>query len=208
MRFLCFAAMAGSLIFGATAVAADLSVQVRDGSGQGLKDAVVTFTPARGASVAGVKFPWPLRVAQQNMQFDPFVLVVPVGATVAFPNLDKVRHHVYSFSKPQPFELKLFGRDESRTVTFSKPGTIALGCNIHDAMLAFIKVVDTPYAIKTPASGAAVLHGVPSGPGTLKVWHPWFRSGLSDQILNVTIAGESVQQNVVLPVKMPVGHGH
>ena len=78
------------------------------------------------------------------MQFHPFVLIVPVGAKVSFPNLDPTRHHVYSFSPAKQFELKLFARDQSRSVVFDKPGVVALGCNIHDAMTAFIVVDGQP----------------------------------------------------------------
>ena len=83
-------------------------------------------------------------MAQENISFSPHVLIVPVGATVAFPNHDRVRHHVYSVSKPKKFDIKLYGRDETRTEAFDKPGVVALGCNIHDQMSGFIIVVDTP----------------------------------------------------------------
>ncbi len=95
---------------------------------------------------------------------------------MAFPNHDTVRHQVYSFSLAHPFELKLYGRDETRTVKFDRVGVIALGCNIHDSMVGFIKVVDTPFAAKTDAQGMAVLHGAPAGAGTLKVWHPYLKA--------------------------------
>ena len=79
-------------------------------------------------------------VSQQNLQFHPFLTIVPVGADVSFPNLDPTKHHVYSFSPAKKFELKLFAKDQSRTVHFDKPGVVALGCNIHDQMSAFIVV--------------------------------------------------------------------
>ena len=50
-------------------------------------------------------------------------------------------------------------------MTFDKPGVVALGCNIHDDMIAFIRVVDTPFAAKTDASGAAVVRGLPPAAG-------------------------------------------
>ncbi len=99
-----------------------------------------------------------------------------MGATVAFPNRDTVRHQVYSFSPAKSFELKLYGRDETRTVKFDRVGVIALGCNIHDSMVGFIKVVDTPFAAKTDAQGQVTLHGLPAGAGTLKVWHPYLKA--------------------------------
>jgi plastocyanin len=162
------------LLVPALASAADLVVSVRNSQGRPVADAVVTIAEAHGAGA--VRFSWPYRMAQQNMQFDPFVLIVPVGAQVAFPNLDKVRHHVYSFSPAHPFELKLYGHDETRFVRFDKPGIVALGCNIHDQMVAFIDVVETPYAAKTDAAGQAVIHDAPAGAASLNVWHPYLHA--------------------------------
>ena len=134
-----------------------------------------------------IRFAWPYRMAQHNMQFDPFVLVVPVGAEVAFPNLDNVRHHVYSFSPAHPFELKLYGRDETRIVRFDKPGVIAVGCNIHDSMVGFLLVVETPYAAKTDASGQAVIHGAPAGAVNLRIWHPYLKAPANTLASSATV---------------------
>jgi hypothetical protein len=92
------------------------------------------------------------------------------GGDRVLPELDKVRHHVYPFSKAKKFELKLYGHDETRSITFDTPGLVAIGCNIHDTMSGYIHVVDTPYAAKTDASGRAVTEGVPEGGATLALW--------------------------------------
>lgn len=165
-------ALVASLILCSSANAGDLTVSVRDAAGRPVQDAVVTVHPASGVPAGPIRFAWPLRMSQQDIQFQPYVLVVPVGGTVSFPNLDRVRHQVYSFSRGNRFELQLYGRDESRTHTFAAAGVAALGCNIHDQMLAYIKVVDTPWAAKTPASGDVRLAGVPAGAATVRVWHP------------------------------------
>ena len=154
--------------------AADLQVTLHDAKGRPVRDAVVTYYPDGGAGPVRIEGPY--RMAQQNLQFDPFVLVAPVGATVAFPNRDAVRHQVYSFSPAHPFELKLYGRDETRTIRFDRVGVIALGCNIHDSMVGFIKVVDTPFAAKSDAQGVAVVRGVPAGAGSMKIWHPYLKA--------------------------------
>ena len=162
-------APSGLLAAPAVASAADLEVMLKDAKGQPVADAVVTFSPASGARRA-VHFPWPMVMAQHNIAFDPHVLIVPVGANVMFPNLDTVRHDVYSFSAAKRFELKLYGREESRSVLFDKAGVVAIGCNIHDRMSGFIIVVDTPYAAKSDAQGRVVIPDVPDGPGALTIW--------------------------------------
>jgi plastocyanin len=114
---------------------------------------------------------------QQDRQFAPFVLPVQLGTTVEFPNRDPFRHQVYSFSAAKPFELKLYGNNEVNSVTFDKEGLVALGCNIHDNMLAYIYVVGTPYFALTGKDGAAQVEQIPAGSYTVKVWHPGQKAG-------------------------------
>ena len=155
--------------------AAPVNVRVTDAAGHPVRDAVVTLYPAGGAAR-------PARpgghyvVAQQNLQFRPFLTVVPVGADVSFPNLDPTKHHVYSFSAAKKFELKLFAKDQSRTVHFDKPGIVALGCNIHDQMSAFIVVTDSAWTARTNAQGMAVFADAPNAPTRVAVWHPYLRA--------------------------------
>src|SRR3954470_24160758 len=155
--------------------AAPLTVRVTDVSGRPVRDAVVTLYPAGNAARparAGGRFV----VSQKNIQFHPFLTVVPVGADVSFPNFDPTKHHVYSFSPAKRFELKLFARDQSRTVHFDKPGVVALGCNIHDAMSAFIVVTDSAWTTRTNAQGVASFGDAPNAPGRLTLWHPYLRA--------------------------------
>jgi plastocyanin len=152
-----------------------LTIYVRGPGNVPIRDAVVTVylvgrdTPAASA---GGSF----TVDQKDIQFHPFVLVVPVGAEVSFPNLDPVRHHVYSFSPAKTFELKLYAREQNRSVRFDRAGIVALGCNIHDQMTAFIDVVDTAYAVKTDATGNAVFNLPPGVIAKVDVWHPYLRA--------------------------------
>lgn len=176
--------------------AGTVAVHVVDTAGNPVPDAVVTIRPAAGIPAGPIRFPWGTSMVQKDIAFNPHVLIVPVGATVAFPNADKVRHHVYSFSKPAKFELKLFGKDETRSYTFRTTGAVALGCNIHDAMTGFIKVVDTPFANKTDNAGDARIAGVTAGQATLTVWHPRMRARNNESSfpLKVPATGETAQQ--------------
>jgi plastocyanin len=189
--------------------AGDLVLVVKDGSGRPVRDAVVTVYPALGAPKGPIRFAWPLVVAQQNIQFDPFVLVVPVGASVLFPNRDKVQHHVYSFSAGNKFELKLFGKDETRSVVFKAPGVAAIGCNIHDQMVGFVKVVDTPFAIKTGADGVATLSGLPGGAATVRVWHPYLRAPKNEISRTVSLGAGVLREAATVDIRAPaMGHMH
>ncbi len=184
--------------------ATDLVVSVRTAAGAPVANAVVTvYAGAHTPPLSAARFDWPMRMVQQHLMFSPFVLIAPVGATVAFPNLDKVRHHVYSFSPPHPFELKLYGQDETRTVRFDKPGVVALGCNIHDQMIAFIKVVDTPLAARTGDDGEATLHDLPAEAVTLHVWHPYMRAPGNEQARVINLTGAAARQVLTVDVRSP-----
>ena len=193
--------LALALFVALPAAAADLTISVRSAAGKPIPDAVVTVYPAAGVPAGPIHFDWPLRMAQHNLQFEPFVLVVPAGGVVAFPNQDAVRHHVYSFSPAHPVQLKLYGKDETRTVRFEKPGAIALGCNIHDQMVSFIKVVDTPYAAKTDAAGEVVLHGVPAGAVSIHVWHPYLKGAGDDVVRQAALRANGGRETVTVDVR-------
>jgi hypothetical protein len=168
-------------------IAGDLNLTVRDTAGKPVRGAVISVYPAAGLPAGPIRFPWPYVMAQQNIQFDPQVLIVPVGAAVAFPNRDKVRHHVYSFSPKNKFELKLYGREAAPDVTFRTAGAAAIGCNIHDVMVAFVRVVDTPYALKTDGNGAASIRGLPGGAARVVVWHPSLKAAKNEMTVQATI---------------------
>ena len=165
------------------ACAAPLSVRVVDASGRPVRDVVVTLYP-QGGKVRAAR-PDQFVIAQQNLQFHPFLTIAPVGSDVSFPNLDPTKHHVYSFSAAKRFELKLFAKDQSRTVHFDKAGVVALGCNIHDQMSAFIVVSDSAWTARTNAQGVATIADPPGGPTRLTLWHPYLR-----------IPGGAVQQAI------------
>jgi plastocyanin len=190
-----FLLAAAGVSLAAPLAATPLAVRVVDASGHPVKDAVVTLYPA-----AGQRAPKPngrYVVSQQNLQFHPFMTIVPVGADVSFPNLDPTKHHVYSFSAPKRFELKLFAKDQSRTVHFDKAGVVALGCNIHDQMSAFIVVTDSAWTTRTSSQGVAAFDA-PAGPVRFTVFHPFLRApgNLVEQSLTAT------QRNVNLTVRL------
>ena len=192
-----------AVLWATSASAGDLTVQVRTADGAPVADAVVMVYPSAGGAALPVQYDQPLVMAQQNLHFDPFVLVVPVGATVAFPNRDKVRHHVYSFSPAHPFELKLYGKDETRSVRFDKAGVVALGCNIHDSMIAFIRVVDTRYAAKTNAAGVAVVHDLPAGAASVHLWRPYLKAPNNELARGISVSGAGASETFTVEVHAP-----
>lgn len=110
-------------------------------------------------------------IEQIGKEFVPLVSVVQTGTMVNFPNRDTVRHHVYSFSSAKSFELKLYSGVPAKPVLFDKPGEVVLGCNIHDNMIAYLLVVDTPFFGKSDDKGRAKLDGLPAGDYDVSMWY-------------------------------------
>ena len=181
--------------------AASVSVFVGDPAGKPLHDAVVMLEPAAGklpvAPLAGVQ------IAQVKRQFAPQVSVVTVGTPVSFPNDDTVRHHVYSFSPVKTFELKLYAGVPNAPIVFDKPGIAVLGCNIHDPMVAWVVVVDTPHYARSAASGKARIEGVPPGNYQLRVWHSSLAEGSPPTSSALTVGSADVEQRAALAIVGP-----
>lgn len=184
------AALAALVLLAGGAQAGTVQVDVSDAAGKPLADAVVFLDSAEARKQ--VKPLVGVEMAQEKRQFVPGVLVVPVGTEVLFPNRDSVRHHVYSFSPAKKFELKLYSGTPSNPVLFDKSGVVALGCNIHDQMVGWVLVVDTPYYARTPAAtGKVQLDNVPPGTYTLRTWHTRLPVGAPalEQALTVPATG-------------------
>jgi len=184
-----FALAALALALAAPCRAASVEVSVSGADGRPLSDAAV-FLESKEAHAA-VRPAVGVEIEQAHKQFTHPVTVVPVGSEVAFPNRDKVRHHVYSFSATKTFELKLYAGTPANPVLFDRPGIAVLGCNIHDNMIAWVVVVDTPYYGLSAAPGKVRLDNVAPGSYRLRVWHPSLAPGAPalDQALPVPAAG-------------------
>lgn len=150
------------------AAAGTVTVTVATKSGSAAEDAVIIFEPLDASPPPGNAS---ASIDQMNKQFVPRVSVVRTGTAISFPNSDNIRHQVYSFSPAKIFTLKLYAGLPSSPITFDKPGLVVLGCNIHDNMVGFVGIVDTPYFAKTPASGTVTMN-LPAGRYRLRVWHP------------------------------------
>lgn len=180
------------LLAAGMAHAAGVTVLVTDAAGLPVPDAVVYAEPAGGQVLP--KMARAVEIEQKGRKFAPLVTVVQAGTEISFPNNDTVRHHVYSFSTPKVFELKLYSGVPGSPILFDKPGTVVVGCNIHDQMLAYIYVVGTPYFARTDAAGRAHLDGVVAGKYGLKLWHYKMTaaSQIQEQALLMTTADASV----------------
>lgn len=151
--------------------AAELTAVVKDQSGEPVTDAVVVAA-ARGSAPPRAPRPARETVDQIDKEFVPYVKAVIVGSPVFFPNKDNIRHHVYSFSPAKTFELPLYSGTPANPVVFDRPGIVTIGCNIHDWMIAYIYIAETPWFGTTGRQGRVKLENLPAGAYSVRVWHP------------------------------------
>jgi len=189
----------GATCAAASVAAATVTVQVLDVTGAPVPNAVVYAEPAGGQAVP--KSLKQAEVEQKDVKFFPLVSVVQVGTPILFPNHDKVRHHVYSFSPAKTFELKLYSGVPTSPIVFDKVGTVVLGCNIHDQMVAYVQVVNTPFFGKTDMAGRVKLDGLVNGKYALKAWY--FKMAPNEAAMEqpITYQGADLNASVKLSVK-------
>jgi plastocyanin len=178
-----------------------IDVRVVDRQGTPVADAVVVAVPAD----PNVRLPARLAhgnvVDQIDKQFVPRVQVVEVGTAVTFPNNDHVRHQVYSFSPARRFELPLYAGVPAKPILFDKPGIVVLGCNIHDWMIGYIYVSESPFFAKSDASGAATIADLAPRTFVVRVWHPRRQVSEAETRREVTLApGRTVDLHFTLPL--------
>jgi plastocyanin len=192
-----FILMPASAVF-----ASGVTVQLNDAAGKPITDAVVYVEAEAGLAVP--KLLKPAEIAQKGLKFIPLVSVVQTGSRISFPNNDRVRHHIYSFSPAHKFDQKLYSGTTAEPQTFDKAGVVVLGCNIHDKMLAYIRIVDTPYFAKTDAKGVAQVDMPAGGKYVVKAWHYDMVAGQpAEQAVSVKAGDALTAVAFRMPMKPP-----
>jgi len=127
---------------------------------------------------------------QHGLQFQPHILVVPVGTTVEFLNSDKVAHNVFwpsiSGNKKLGHNMGTWPTGEKRPFKFDTPGVVTLLCNVHPEMAGYIIVTPTQYFAETDAAGNYKIENLPDGQYTLTAWH----EGAKPQSKQIAVAGQ------------------
>jgi plastocyanin len=176
--------------------AASLTIKVADSQKLSISDAVIELLPINISGEINLPVKQAFEMSQKNRTFVPFVLAVTKGTKVDFPNLDRTRHHVYSFSEAKPFELKLYIGKTEAPILFDTPGLVALGCNIHDYMQAFIYVADSPFVAVTDNNGELTFADLPQGQYQAKIWHPWQTNAMPLSELTISAEQAKLAMNI------------
>ncbi len=100
---------------------------------------------------------------QRDARFSPPFLVVVAGQSVEMANDDAIYHNVFSYSRPNDFDLGLYPAGETRTLTLRAAGVVKMYCSIHESMNATILVVPTRWFDTVSPSGDYALSDVRPG---------------------------------------------
>lgn len=189
-------------LWSGAASAGQLVVSVDDGGGRHVADAVVMLRPLGTQARPAVPRPARRFVDQRNLMFMPYLQVFRPGDEVVFRNSDATRHHVYSFSPARTFEFVLTPAQSSPALKLQKTGAIAVGCNIHDQMIAYLYVTDAPWFVQTDASGRAAFDALPAGDYEVRVWQPRLRPGRADPVQKVAVPAAGPAKAVAFSLRL------
>lgn len=178
--------------------AAQLTIKVTDTAGKPIKDAFAVLVPTTLVKYSNTAT---AVIDQRDNSFSPSVMAIRVNTSVRFPNSDDVRHHVYSFSPSKKFELRLYHGMTAEPVLFDVPGTVVLGCNIHDSMVAHIYVVESEHYAGSTAQGDIQL-AAPAGQYRLQIHHPQLNGDYPESLIGLQ-ESDVQQKTIVLDNMVP-----
>jgi plastocyanin len=138
------------------------------------------------------------QIKQLDRRFLPDLVVVPVGSTVSFPNMDPIFHNIFSLSHPKTFDLGSYDKGETRKVRFPTPGIVDIYCHLHPNMAATIVVTPNRWYARPDQSGKYQIDDVPPGEYTLVAWHKsagFFRRKIVIQ------AGQDSVEDFFIPIE-------
>ncbi len=131
------------------------------------KAGAVVFVKAGPAGAVAAKT---VQLDQKGMVFLPRILPIAKGWTVEFLNSDPVAHNVYTIDG-EKYDLGTWPQGQKRKYTFTRSGVYRQLCKVHDDMIAYIVVLDTPWFATSDKEGRLSLTGLPPGAYTFGVWH-------------------------------------
>jgi hypothetical protein len=78
---------------------------------------------------------------------------------------------------------------------------VTIGCNIHDWMIAYIYVAESPHFGTTRKAGTVKLENLPAGAYAVRVWHPRMQVAEESTVRPVTVGTAPVEVTWQLALK-------
>jgi hypothetical protein len=139
------------------------------GPGGGLRYGVVTVEGVRGGKKPEQEIAIPLD--NHGCRFVPHVQVAELGQWLELHNTDPVLHNADARIHGETIFNAALPPDRHVRKPLARPGLVAITCDIHTWMSAFVSVADHPYHTVTDTYGAYEIGDLPAGTYTLRVWH-------------------------------------
>lgn len=173
--------------------AAEIDITITAHKDRSTKGVVVELVALNHEAIAPDK----IEIDQVDKEFVPLVSVVPIGSTVLFNNLDELKHHVYSVSSGNQFDLPLHNGVSPEEISLDKSGVVKLGCNIHDWMLAYVYVSESDRVKTADDTGIVSFTDVPAGKYEIRLWSPRLRNTKVPVTEIITIAENQTLKHTV-----------
>lgn len=145
-------------------------------------------------------------IRQKKCVFSPWLQVVRNGAEATIKNSDPVLHNIHireligirvgrargvkrtMLNEAQPGEKGALAADLKTSIKPRRGRFIAINCEAHNFMFAWMFAADHPYVDKTRLDGGYTITGIPPGKYTLSVWHSTL--GLQEKKIQVEAGGK------------------
>jgi plastocyanin len=175
---------------------------LQDSAGNPIRHGVVAIPSETTEWVSPPENIAPAVMDQIDKQFVPEILRIQRGQEVSFPNSDDIHHHVYSFSSPKTFEIKLYSGSEASPVLFDKPGIVVLGCNIHDQMVGYLYIQGQEQTWESDENGVI---DMPAYTGEVLIWHPSLSHQHTERLTQSIKLLDGSTQTLTIPLFDPYG---
>jgi len=154
---------------------------LRVGTGGGLENVVVYLTDIKAGKAMT---PVTANLDQTGCTYVPHLQALPVGSTLNLLNGDPLLHNIHAveggataFNYAMPQSVRKIPK------RLTKPGFLAIKCDVHNWMNGVVAVMANPYFAVTDAKGQFTIEDIPPGTYTLAAWQE--RLGGRTQSVNV-----------------------
>src|SRR5579859_1367353 len=132
--------------------------------------------------------PAPIKLDQKGCMYEPHVLAVMANQEIEVANDDPTNHNIHPLPKVnREWNESQPPGSEAKKKTFPREEDdppIAVKCNIHPWMRAYIAVINNPFFAVTGDDGSFTIKGLPPGTYTIQAWHEKY----GKQDMQVTVA--------------------
>ena len=116
----------------------------------------------------------PAKLTQTGCVYEPFVQVVPFKGRLEITSQDPINHNIHAvmMGNGRTIMNLASSKGSPQSVPLTRPGIIAVNCDVHAWMSAYYHIVRHPYYAVTGDDGTYELTDVPPGVYELVAWHP------------------------------------